>query len=1364
MGFAGQVFAARVAVGLAMPSPKAFNAAGALVGGFASKMYSQLNQKSVQAAKANVNNATKSLAKAKARLAAHSASSKKQLDDSAKAAVNSLTQSYGKLGKTAVMSSGAMKGLKAKLGKPTRVKLFSGLSKDLKDAGDYKKMMENFIKLNREERMEVLRGINVRKNALKQKVVLGQTSGKISKDDIENTKSEIKILDLQTKEYGDYHAERTAHDRKYNAKTKKYSQDVQKGLVKERIARKELTDAQKSQLLVQTRLTAAAHAFASELKTNFVDSVRESVSILTAFYYKLNQNTQELINFERELLNANSVFRVTNDELFSVGDTVVQFGQEFGLEMQNGAEGLYQLASAGLSASESMQVLTETLKLSMAVQGDHNTISKLVTQTLFGFDMEMSQAAEVTDKFAFAIQKSLIEYQDLASAVKFALPFFTSTGQSIDQLLGALQILTNRALEAGIAGRGLRQGLAELAESIGDSTARFREYGIEVTDAQGNMLKLTEIAANFSDVLEAGVINDTELLTTLIEDLNVRGATAFVHLVQASDEFTQAVEDTKNAGGELDKMVRIQNESIGAQIQILKNNVAMMFMYRDASFEGTLYLNAFHQAIVQAVASLRNMLVVERDGTAQLTEFGLAIQEVAITGVQEMQKIMGSALPVLEKFVQLGALGVEIFKIYLIPVKVLIKALDTLGPTFVKFVLGFHILNKLLPISTLLQYSYFLSTLRGVTVTQKQTAATMKSTIASQGYSSALMTKLFWQKLTAFWIVTDTALTDVNTASTVKASSAELYSRGLKIIGLGVSKAEQANMTREIFLKRLKSEGIVLESGLISGLHAKKTVGIMLDQLAIKGEERMIYTRGSLVPITWSATWATDANSKAEAANSGAKLTGIFATIKSGLTRVWNTIFLTGETTAIYGNTQAVNLGTWTRLAYVASLFATMWATLKDTTMIIVNSVVKQWNTLMTSLQAIAEWAKNSPMYAGYVILLLVAIPMIVYTVVTMALTIASWLLAAPLAVIGATLAFIFSPVIALVIGVGLLIGVFYVLGREINKQIDVMFYLKQMVMGIGNMFVWLGKAMIAPFIWVGEAVVGLIDNHLFTFILFLKHFWGMIMYYFKALVDYIGFGAGSSLLSVLTAPFTAVWNVIKDVIGVLYTNEDSLFNKIVAFVDYIVNESFLAPIFDAAKLAIDLVKDALIGVWDYLSTTFTADNIKNTMGSVSEAISGLLMAPIDAFKTMWNSLATLMMSITIPLKIDGFEIALPDWAGGAGFKWAGIDESMTFGDWPKFDIEAMAQGGYINPMAQGGYFVGERGPELFLPSSSGQIIPNKDLNTQRVKSMLADAFDTAPRAGAAANVNRVMTLQVENLEAVSAKMNKTRMGVDTFA
>ena len=44
MGFAGQVFAARVAVGLAMPSPKAFSQAGQMIGGFASNMYTRLGK------------------------------------------------------------------------------------------------------------------------------------------------------------------------------------------------------------------------------------------------------------------------------------------------------------------------------------------------------------------------------------------------------------------------------------------------------------------------------------------------------------------------------------------------------------------------------------------------------------------------------------------------------------------------------------------------------------------------------------------------------------------------------------------------------------------------------------------------------------------------------------------------------------------------------------------------------------------------------------------------------------------------------------------------------------------------------------------------------------------------------------------------------------------------------------------------------------------------------------------------------------------------------------------------------------------------------------------------------------------------
>ena len=101
---------------------------------------------------------------------------------------------------------------------------------------------------------------------------------------------------------------------------------------------------------------------------------------------------------------------------------------------------------------------------------------------------------------------------------------------------------------------------------------------------------------------------------------------------------------------------------------------------------------------------------------------------------------------------------------------------------------------------------------------------------------------------------------------------------------------------------------------------------------------------------------------------------------------------------------------------------------------------------------------------------------------------------------------------------------------------------------------------------------------------------------------------------------------------------------------------------------------------------------------------------------------------------------------------------------------EGKAQGGLITRyMANGGaasaqrpYMVGERGPELFMPRNAGRIVPNKDLNTQRVKNMLRDSFDTAPRTGAA-GVSQANVLTVSLLNVSQADLRKTKLGVDTF-
>ena len=76
---------------------------------------------------------------------------------------------------------------------------------------------------------------------------------------------------------------------------------------------------------------------------------------------------------------------------------------------------------------------------------------------------------------------------------------------------------------------------------------------------------------------------------------------------------------------------------------------------------------------------------------------------------------------------------------------------------------------------------------------------------------------------------------------------------------------------------------------------------------------------------------------------------------------------------------------------------------------------------------------------------------------------------------------------------------------------------------------------------------------------------------------------------------------------------------------------------------------------------------------------------------------------------------------------------------------------------------VGEKGPELFVPNGPGKVIPNKDLNTQRVKSMLRDY--QSPEAGTATAFQRLGSehIVVESLEVKKANLKQSRVGVDTF-
>ena len=92
----------------------------------------------------------------------------------------------------------------------------------------------------------------------------------------------------------------------------------------------------------------------------------------------------------------------------------------------------------------------------------------------------------------------------------------------------------------------------------------------------------------------------------------------------------------------------------------------------------------------------------------------------------------------------------------MIPVKMIIKALDIMGPTLTKLIISWHLLAKILPITAAYQTLVTISTMRSTKATWAEVQANIASGHATTGYISAatllfgvrsLMTALTWKNI-----------------------------------------------------------------------------------------------------------------------------------------------------------------------------------------------------------------------------------------------------------------------------------------------------------------------------------------------------------------------------------------------------------------------------------------------------------------------------------------------------------------------------------------------------------------------------------------------------------------------------------------
>ena len=213
---------------------------------------------------------------------------------------------------------------------------------------------------------------------------------------------------------------------------------------------------------------------------------------------------------------------------------------------------------------------------------------------------------------------------------------------------------------------------------------------------------LTEIAKEFQTAMGPAA-SDVDLMTTLLEDLNVRGATAFVHLVQNADEFEAAVNDLSNSAGSATEMADVQQQSLARSIQLIKNSLMTPFLMSDAIGMQAGHLNEFSLTLHNITKEFHDMIVVMENGVAVgLTPLGETIKDFVISALHEFHDVVKVLITMIHNLSKEGHDLGSVIRLMTVPLKLAIKVLDLLGPRMLEYIIIFKTLNALLPIQNAL--------------------------------------------------------------------------------------------------------------------------------------------------------------------------------------------------------------------------------------------------------------------------------------------------------------------------------------------------------------------------------------------------------------------------------------------------------------------------------------------------------------------------------------------------------------------------------------------------------------------------------------------------------------------------------------
>ena len=324
------------------------------------------------------------------------------------------------------------------------------------------------------------------------------------------------------------------------------------------------------------------NTFLNKMGTTLINTLKWtfSSSLINRFVGAVQQAVGYVEHLDSSLNDIRIVTKKSADEMEVFGQRANDAAKALGKATTDYTEAALIYYQQGLSDEEVKARAETTLKAANVTGQATKTVSEQLTAVWNGFRVGAEQTEEYVDKLAAVAAISASNLEELSTGMSKVASAASNLGVDIDQLTAQISTIVSVTRQAPESvGTALKTIYARISDlklgesdedglGLGDVSGGLKKLGIDVLDSEGELRNLGTVIEEVAGKWDSWTSAQQAAIAQLMA--GKRQYNNLVALFSNWDMYTNAIEISRNATGELQKQQDIYMDSTEAHLQQLK--------------------------------------------------------------------------------------------------------------------------------------------------------------------------------------------------------------------------------------------------------------------------------------------------------------------------------------------------------------------------------------------------------------------------------------------------------------------------------------------------------------------------------------------------------------------------------------------------------------------------------------------------------------------------------------------------------------------------------------------------------------------------------------------------------------------------